>query len=270
MDIELHSAMLLSSALLGMMSVVLFFLRNSYPSSVRGIGEWALALAMVFVGNALFGFRDQLPDFLTTVAANALVMIGLTTLYFGTQLHFDHPIPIRGWLRFGLVTGAMLIWFSVVTPNYSIRLGLMAAFMASSLMAHSRFILRFGSASFPNRFAALVMAIQAAIIGARSISLFFNDPIQHFHEHSSVQLLYLTSFVFSGVLISLKTLPAHCVVPTVSVVTAARSLSRYCQRQVPNKRSLLLNGFGVPQIWPPMCRGALSASASPRAMSISA
>ena len=62
-DFDLRTAMRLSSLLIGMMSVVLFLLRNSYPPYVRGVTEWASALCTLFVACALLSVRGILPDF---------------------------------------------------------------------------------------------------------------------------------------------------------------------------------------------------------------
>lgn len=45
-DLDLRTAVWLTAVLVGMMSLVLFLLRNSYPPYVRGITHWASALAI--------------------------------------------------------------------------------------------------------------------------------------------------------------------------------------------------------------------------------
>ena len=103
MDFDVRSAMLLSSLFIGMMSIVLFFLRSSFPSTIRGISEWASATTILFIAIALFGLRDMLPDFLTLVVANLLVMVGLCLLFFGSQRHFGLAVSVRNWTIFGMI-----------------------------------------------------------------------------------------------------------------------------------------------------------------------
>ena len=200
MDFDVRSAMLLSSLFIGMMSIVLFFLRSSFPSTIRGIGEWASATTILFIAFALFGLRDMLPDFLTLVVANLLVMVGLCLLFFGSQRHFGLAVSARNWTIFSLIAAVLMIGVTVIVQVNILQVAIMSLFMTVAFSMHALLILRHGTVSFPNRFTAYVFASQGLINLMRLVSLAFSDASANFYAASIVQAVYVTSLIFGSML----------------------------------------------------------------------
>ena len=200
MDFDVRSAMLLSSLFVGMMAFVMFFLRSSFPATIRGISEWAIALTVLFVAFALFGLRGTLPEFLTLAVANLLVMFGLCLMYFGSQRHFGLTISLRNWTIFAVLLALPIIWYSAIVPNIVAQVALTTMFMVVAFGFHAHLILRHGSASFPNRFTAFVLASQGAINLLRLLSLLFTDDSVDFYGSSVLQVAYVTSLIFGAML----------------------------------------------------------------------
>ncbi len=200
MEFDVRSAMLLSSLFIGMMAFVLFFLRASFPATIRGISEWAVALAILFVSFALFGLRGVLPDFLTLAVANLLVLVGLSLLYFGSQRHFELTVSTRNWTIFTVLVALPLLWFSTVGPNIIAQVVLTSLFMTIAFSFHAHLIWRHGSASFPNRFTAFILGTQGLINLLRLLSLLLTDDSVDFYGSSTLQVVYVTSLIFGSML----------------------------------------------------------------------
>ena len=200
MEFDVRSAMLLSSLFVGMMAFVMFFLRNSFPVTIRGMGEWAAALALLFVSFALFGLRGALPETLTLAVANLLAMAGLCVLYFGSQRHFGLAASVRNGTIFTGLMALPVIWFSLITPSIVGQVVFMSLYMVIMFGIHAFLILRLGSASFPNRFTAFVLASQGAVNLLRLLSLMLTEDSVDFYGTSTLQIAYVTSMVFGSML----------------------------------------------------------------------
>lgn len=53
MTIDPRTVILLAGIMGGMMSVVLLFMRRNYPDSIRGLGDWSAAAALIFLSTLL-------------------------------------------------------------------------------------------------------------------------------------------------------------------------------------------------------------------------
>ncbi len=202
-DFDLRTAMRLSAMLIGMMSIVLFLLRNSYPPYVRGVTHWASALGILFFASALLSARDTLPDFITIFVANSLLMLGLTLLYFGSRRHFNLSVAPRNWIIFGSICAAAITLVPLISASYQLRSAVMTVFIGTVLLLHARVIYKHGDAIFAYRFTAAVIATEATFTVLRVISYFFDRPETHLFENSLGQVIYVSSFIYGSVLAGL-------------------------------------------------------------------
>ncbi|MEO8121061.1 MAG: GGDEF domain-containing protein, partial [Rhodoferax sp.] len=121
-QIDPRTVILLGSVMSGLMSLVLYSLKRSYPASIKGIGEWAAALLLVFVGTGLATGHGKLHDFFSVSVGRFLIVSGLYLAYVGTQRFFSVTPRVRPWMT--LITAVALIqmWFTFVEPSYHVRL----------------------------------------------------------------------------------------------------------------------------------------------------
>ena len=93
MTLDLRSIIIMTGVLGLLFSVVFLFLRVSYPKSIRGLGFWAAAPALQCAAALLLGLRDVIPDLLSIVFANLMLLTGVAFFYFGTQRFCSQATP---------------------------------------------------------------------------------------------------------------------------------------------------------------------------------
>jgi hypothetical protein len=130
-----------------LISAVFVFLRVSYPKSVKGLGFWAAAPALQSLALVL-GLRGMIPDLLSIVLANLVLLTGMGFLYFGTQRFFNQVAS------FGRVSGLiaasapLLVWFTVVQPSFNARVVVVTAIWLALLYLLVMLIWRLGKPTF--------------------------------------------------------------------------------------------------------------------------
>jgi len=200
--IDLRAVILLAGAMGALMSVVIWFLRRNYPRSVGGLGYWAAGPALIFVSTLLFGARGVLPELLTVVIANFILMTGVVQLYAGSGQFYRVPVDLRPWASTILVITAINAWFVFVTPNYNMRLLAVAGFMAAVFLRHAALVANRGSKEFSARFVLAVLIIEAMVLILRAISALSLEST-NLLEASPIQTLYITAYAVAMLMLTI-------------------------------------------------------------------
>src|SRR3990167_6296888 len=129
-QLDLRTIVVLSGVMGALMSVVLFSLWQSYPKSIKGLGEWAAAPIIILLATPLLAGRDVLPEFISMVVAALLLLAGNALFYIGLQRFYDASPSLRMMAGLLLVWGALLVWFTFFQPHYGARLVLVTSFTA--------------------------------------------------------------------------------------------------------------------------------------------
>lgn len=193
LDLDVRSVILISGILSLLMAVVLFFLRRNYPPTIKGLDEWALAPAILFLATLLFGARGAIPNFFSILIANLFLIVGAALLYFGSQRFLGCKPSLRLWAGVILVVLVPLAWVSVVQPHYGVRIGITSALMALMSFAHIRLILRHAPRTFSTYFTAsslLVLALAQILRFRSAFGLPAEDAI--FDNFQPVQTAYIS------------------------------------------------------------------------------
>lgn len=186
------------------MSAVLFAMWRSYPRSIAGLAEWAVAPLLWCGAIALFMGRDTLPELLTVVAANGLLLSGALLFYLGSRRHFGFPAlaPWPVWAALVLASMGAVSWFTHVAPSFSARVGTMALSMGAVLVAHLYLLLRQPRRGFAVWLILFVLGVQALLwalrfagvqLGFASGSLFAPSPLQLFFVGAAAVTLPLVT-----------------------------------------------------------------------------
>lgn len=199
-EFDLRTAIRLSSAMIGMMSIVLFLLRNSYPPSVRGLTHWASALAQLFVGYILLSMRNIFPDFVSIFVANLCLVFGVAFFYFGTRRHLGLKVNRGLWMGFGASCVIAIYFVPSIAANYALRATIIAFFIAIMMSLHAAVLFRHGEPAFAYRYTGTVIGIIAVICVARLMTYLFGEADKHLYEHSLGQALYLSTSIYGSVL----------------------------------------------------------------------
>ena len=80
MNLDPRSMIAMAGFMSAIMAIVLLFMRRYYPPSIRGVGAWAAAPLLWLVSTVLFGARGLIPDWLSLVLANQLLVLGTVNL----------------------------------------------------------------------------------------------------------------------------------------------------------------------------------------------
>ncbi len=189
----------------GLMSLVLYALKRSYPASIKGLGEWSAALLMVFLGAALAIGHGKLPDVVSISIARLLVGAGLYLAYVGTQRFFGVTPRLVPWMA--LIGGVLLIqlWFTFVAPNYHMRLIFSNVLAVYLFAVHAYLVLKHGSPTFANALTTGVLVAMAAIQLMRLVTSFIWPVGSDIFETAPHHLIYVASFVFCILLLSIST-----------------------------------------------------------------
>lgn len=197
--LDVRTVIFIASIMSLMMAVALYFMKRNYPPSIKGLAEWALAPAVVFVAAVLYSARGLIPDSLSMVLANLLLFSGTVLLYFGSQRFFGVQPSIRLWGGLLLAALLPLTWFALIEPHHGARVGIIAGFTALLSFVHARLILRSGPRVFSTYFAGLALLAQAiaqALRFTESFQLPAADAI--FDNASPGQQTYVSIYAFTS------------------------------------------------------------------------
>lgn len=202
-SIDTQTVIVLTGVMGGLMSLVLYSQKRNYPASIKGLGQWCMALLLLFVAGVLIAGRGRLPDAITISVSNLLLWSGVYVSYVGSQLFFGVRPIVWPWML--LITLALLssLWFSLVTPDYVVRLACFTSLMAALFAVHAWLIFRQGDMTFAKGLTGIVLLAMAGIQIMR-LATFIVAPPQHGITDTSVyQVIYVTSFSFATLLLSI-------------------------------------------------------------------
>lgn len=202
--IDPRTVVLMGGLMSGLMAVVLYVLNRNYPPSIKGLGEWSLALGLVFLGGILGGARDFLPETLSIALARTLMAFGVYGAYLGTQRFFGVTTHTRPWVAVLVVFGLLQLWFTVIAPSYPVRLGMANVLVGSLVFLTSVLIITQGSRTFGCWTGALVMLIMAGLQFMRLAALFLWPVVDNLFDTTPQHLIYVTSFAFCILLFSIS------------------------------------------------------------------
>lgn len=104
LPIDPRTVVLLAGVMSSFMALIMFSLKRSYPPSIKGLGQWGVALLMVALASMLAYGLGTLPDFLAIVLPRILFLIGLSLGYVGAQRFFGQIPRYSSWLALIAIT----------------------------------------------------------------------------------------------------------------------------------------------------------------------
>ena len=201
--IDAQTAIVLTGAMGGLMSLVLYSLKRNYPASIRGLAQWSCAFLLLFVAGVLIGGRGVLPDVVTISVANFLLWSGVYLCYVGTQLFYGVAPRIWPWML--LITIALLssLWYSLVQPDYVVRLACFTALMSLLFAVHAWLIIKHGGVAFATVMTSLVLVSMTGIQLMRLVTFRMIPPHSGITDSSIYQVIYITSFSIVALLLAI-------------------------------------------------------------------
>ncbi len=201
--IDLRTVILLAGVMSGLMSLVLYSLKRSYPASIKGLGIWSAALLVLFISGLLFAGRGKLPDHLSVTTANVLLWSGVYLIYVGTQRFFGVTPRVRPWIALIAAVWLVSFWFTYIEPGYRVRLIVSNLLMACLFAALVWLVLKQGANTFARMLTAGVLMGNAVIQLLRLVTSFQLPADAAFLDAAPHQQVYLTSYAFLILLLSI-------------------------------------------------------------------
>lgn len=192
-SLDLRSLIIMSGIMGLLLGGMMFFLRLSYPRSIRGLGLWAGAHAWIFMSAILFAGRGFLPDFLSIVVANLAVLTGVVFYHAGVEQFFGRRPAWARWIAILGLLAPLLYWYALVEPSYNARLILVCLVWAGIFLHMSWTIWRQGPENFSTRFTAVVLLIHATVLLLRFFSAWMPLAEEGLLTPTRVQSLYVGS-----------------------------------------------------------------------------
>lgn len=193
LNLDLRTVILMGGVLALLLSVVMLFVRLSYPRTLKGLGYWAVAPLLVAVATFLFGARGLIPDAISIIGANVLLLAGVLLFHFGSQRFFDQQPSFRFWLPLLAALFPVLVWFSVIQPDFNARVQMVCLLWASILLANARVVWRNGNEDFATRYTVVVMLLHATVIILRLLATLLPLPNEGLFTPTRVQTIYVTA-----------------------------------------------------------------------------
>lgn len=187
-----------------MMALVVFFMRRSYPPSIRGLGEWALAPLVAFVSTMLFAARDFAPDFVTIVVANFVLFQASILYYAGSQKFLLGRSDTRGWTVLNGFLGLAMFWFSAIKPDFQARLLLVTLAVSALFLFHALLYMRHQGRVFGQRLMTGLLLAQSLVAALRFVSAVTGMAGSTLMDASWIQSLYISMYSFTVLLLSIS------------------------------------------------------------------
>ncbi|MEZ2298747.1 diguanylate cyclase [Variovorax sp. RCC_210] len=187
-----------------MMALVVFFMRRSYPPSIRGLGEWALAPLVAFVSTMLFAGRDFAPDFITIVVANFVLFQACILYYAGSQKFLLGRSDTRGWTVLNGFLALAMFWFSAIKPDFQARLLLVTLAVSALFFFHALLYMRHKGLVFGQRLMTGLLLVQSLVAALRFVSAVAGMAGSTLMDASWIQSLYISMYSFTVLLLSIS------------------------------------------------------------------
>ncbi len=176
------------------MAGVLFVISRTYPKSIRGLTEWSWAALAVALSLPLFIARGHIPDLVSIVLANLMLLAGFMLMnaglrkFAGTQARINRA----GLLVFVLAYVALFIWFTYVQPSIAVRVATMSLFTLVVIADQLRMALKElpGTAGRHVLVVSLTILIGVRVVRLGSLMFGFDQPTSVF-DATLPQLIYL-------------------------------------------------------------------------------
>ena len=202
-SIDTQTVIVLTGVMGGLMSLVLYSQKRNYPASINGLGQWCTAFVFLFVAGVLIAGRGRLPDAITISVSNLLLWSGVYLSYLGSQHFFGVRPSVWPWLALIALALMSSLWFSLVTPDYVVRLACFTSLMALLFAVHAWLIFRQGAMTFAKALTGTVLLAMSGIQLMRLATLAVALPQTGITDTSIYQVVYVTSFSFATLLLSI-------------------------------------------------------------------
>lgn len=194
--IDPRTVFLLVGVLSGFMAMILYALKRTYPPTIKGLGEWALAFSLVAAGALLGMGLGRLHSLLSMNLPRLLLPAGLLLAYGGAQRFFGIVPRYRGWIVAITMTMGLHLWFTYGYPSFVARQTLATALSTVLLASFALLVHKHGARSFGSKLTLLVLVATSSVTLMRCITLLVLPSGDSILDMSLTQTIYVVTFAF--------------------------------------------------------------------------
>lgn len=200
--LDLPTVIVVSSLMSGLVALVLFFMRRSYPPHIHGLGHWSIAAALWFATTVFFVSTrvPGVPDSVLIYAANLLLLASNIFYLKGLQHFGERPAPWGRWIAFLMVMALTTIWLTFGQTEYAPRLLVMILGLLTIYVSTLVALLRYPDKRLPIYLIAGVLCVHIALILVRLLHL---GEVVDFYEETLIQSIYVGSFAIAQLMYSI-------------------------------------------------------------------
>lgn len=203
-NIDPRTVILLAGVMSSFMALIMFSLKRSYPPSIKGLGEWGVALLLVAVGSTLAFGLGTLPNFASITLPRIFFPTGLFLGYLGAQRFFGVTPRIWPWVALIALTVAVQMWFTFGAPDYAARLRLSGALGVCLFIAFANLVRKQGLTSFARVLTLGVLVTMCGIVAMRFLTTLIWPVGTDIYDTSPQHLVYLSALSVFILLLSVS------------------------------------------------------------------
>ncbi len=197
-----RTIIVMASVMSLLMGGVMFFLRRIYPPNIQGLLQWAIAPFLCFVSTTLFAVRGVVPDVVSSVGGNLILLGGAMVFYFGSQRFHDIAPSYKFWGIVLLAVAPLFVWFIAVDPRYEVRVVLSTAAMMWILITHARLLITRDKTNVFTRPTGYLLILQCGFLLLRMVDTLQGHAVAGLLDPSGAQVTYLMAYTFTFLLLT--------------------------------------------------------------------
>lgn len=184
----------------------MFSVHCAFKSEVQGVWHWAWAQLMTLIALPILAAQGILSEFIAIPGFNGAMLWGQGMTLIGTQLFYGQKPTWRLFLLIWSITIAGLLWWLVVTPDFSVRVAIYSLTAFGMHCALIRLVWLHGEKHFSSYFFIALLLVQsgltllrggfALVFGGASVNLLKTSNLATTYLATSTILVQLLSVVF--------------------------------------------------------------------------
>jgi diguanylate cyclase (GGDEF)-like protein len=175
-----------------LMSLVLYFLKKTYPKPINGLGDWALFPLLAFFASFLYGMQGKWHHLISMALPNLLLVLTAVTQLRGTYRHFEKPVNTKLIAVIVFIALLLILWSSGKSEYYLHRLLSMTGFLAIMFAAQLKALWARRRESFATKLMVITLAFLCITMAIRFISALIEPPPVGVFVFSPLQAFYLS------------------------------------------------------------------------------
>ena len=169
-----------------------------------GFSQWTTASILYSLGLALMGMRNDLPEFVSIIAANTLIILGSSLIAYGLELFTNSTRKLWLFLASILTTFLFCLYFTYYYPSVNARIIVMSSILAI-IYGYSGYIVYKNIPHLlndTNNFLVTVFGLQSLWNVFRIIqTVFYEKPVVDFMNASMFQAMTIAVFFLGNVFV---------------------------------------------------------------------